>query len=133
MLPSDAEGIPMAMVEQRTSSWDGTFEGSAIEPFEEVCNSQPTLSFQLRWSKTPGCFREKDVVKPTPAFASANSLLAADRYSVSASTKPTVLDAIGVRTDSFGIYGGICLGFIFCFSDDWFVTSNPLSPLQASR
>ena len=65
MLPSDNEGYPMAMVEQRTAEWNGGFDGSPIEPFEDICHRQPTLSFLLNWSKTPGCFREKDVVKPS--------------------------------------------------------------------
>ena len=67
MLPSDNDGYPMAMVEQRTAVWNGGFDGNAIEPFEEICNRQPTLSFLLNWSKTPGCFRDKDVIKPTSA------------------------------------------------------------------
>ena len=34
MLPSDNDGYPMAMVEQRTAVWNGCFDGNPIEPFD---------------------------------------------------------------------------------------------------
>jgi len=97
MLPSDSEGFPIATVEQQTAKWDAPFDGSVIEPFEDVCQQQPTLAFLLNWSKAPGCFREKDVVTPSSGFGRN---LNGDRQLTS--SKIAVLDAIGVRTDALG-------------------------------
>ena len=97
MLPSDSEGYPVATVENQTVEWNAGFDGSSIEPFEDVCRRQPTLSFLLNWSKNPGCVPEKDVVTPASGLG-AN--LNGDRPL--ASSKLRVLDDICIRTDALG-------------------------------
>ena len=94
MLPSDGEGYPMATVEHRTAEWDGPFDGSEIEPFEAICRRQPTLSFELNWSKTPGCFREKGVIKPAPSLSGGLDSLG--------SAVPKIMDTLGMRTETLG-------------------------------
>ena len=114
MLPSDSEGFPIATVEQQTAKWDAPFDGSVIEPFEDVCQQQPTLAFLLNWSKAPGCFREKDVVTPSSGFGRN---LNGDRQLTS--SKIAVLDAIGVRTDALGGFRVLRTHPVIAISRNW--------------